>query len=171
VITLRPYRPDDAPALLALFRDTIRRVNSRDYSSVQIAAWASDDIDTARWFGRFTGRFVPVAEEAGRPVGFAELESDGHIDRVYVSADHQRRGIGRQLLTALVAEARRVGLARLFTEASITARPFFEAQGFAVLAPQVVRCRGVDFVNYRMERILGEPSAAAAGGRDAGFLR
>ena len=47
MITLRPYRPNDAPALLALFRDTIRRVNSRDYSRAQIAAWASDDIDTA----------------------------------------------------------------------------------------------------------------------------
>jgi putative acetyltransferase len=154
VITLRPYQRDDAPALLALFRDTIRRVNSRDYSPAQVAAWASDDIDTASWFGRFTGRFVPVAEEASRPVGFAELEPDGHIGRVYVSADHQRRGIGRQLLAAVVAEARRVGLARLFTEASITARPFFEAQGFVVLAPQVVRCRGVEFVNYRMERVL-----------------
>ena len=125
MVTLRPYRPDDAPALLALFRDTIRRVNSRDYSPAQIAAWASDDIDTVTWFGRFSGRYVPVAEEAGRPVGFAELEPSGHIDRVYVSADHQRRGIGRQLLAAVVAEARRVGLARLFTEASITARPFF----------------------------------------------
>jgi len=31
-VSLRPYRPDDSPALLALFRDTIRRVNSRDYS-------------------------------------------------------------------------------------------------------------------------------------------
>jgi putative acetyltransferase len=156
VITLRPYRPDDAPALLALFRDTIRRVNSRDYSPAQVAAWASDDIDTVRWFGRFTGRFVPVAEEDGRPIGFAELEADGHIDRVYVSADHQRCGIGRRLLTALVDEARRLGLARLFTEASITARPFFEAQGFTVLARQLVTCRGEEFVNYRMERVLGE---------------
>jgi putative acetyltransferase len=147
MITIRPYRQDDAPALLTLFRDTIRRVNSRDYSPVQVAAWASDDIDTVRWFGRFSGRFVPVAEEDGRPVGFAELEPDGHIDRVYVSADHQRRGIGRQMLTSLVAEARRVGLARLFTEASITARPFFEAQGFTTLAPQVVTCRGADFIN------------------------
>lgn len=158
--TLRLYRPDDAPALLALFRDTIRRVNCRDYSPAQVAAWAADDIDTGVWFGRFTGRFVPVAEEAGRPVGFAELEADGHIDRVYVSADHQGRGIGRQLLAAVVAEARRGGLARLFTEASITARPFFEAQGFAVLAPQVVTCRGVEFVNYRMECRLAEPVAA-----------
>jgi putative acetyltransferase len=164
MVTLRPFRPDDAPALLALFRDTIRRVNSRDYSPTQIAAWASDEIDTARWFGRFAGRFVPVAEEAGRPIGFAELEPNGHIDRVYVSADHQRRGIGRQLLAVLMAEARRVGLARLFTEASITARPFFEAQGFTTLAPQVVTCRGEEFVNYRMERVLAEAYAAGDGG-------
>ncbi len=156
MITLRPYRPDDAPALLALFRDTIRRVNSRDYSPTQIAAWASDDIDVAAWRGRFTGRFVAVAEEAGRPVGFADLEPDGHIDRFFISADHQRRGIGWQLLAAVVAEARRVGLARLFTEASITARPFFESQGFAVLTPQMVTCRGVEFTNYRMQRVLAE---------------
>jgi putative acetyltransferase len=161
MVTLRPYRPEDAPVLLALFRDTIRRVNSRDYSPVQIAAWASDDIDTDRWFGRFTGRFVPVAEERGRPVGFAELEADGHIDRVYVAADHQGQGIGRRLLAAVVAEARRTGLARLFTEASITARPFFEAQRFTVVAPQVVTCREVEFVNYRMARGLAEPGAEA----------
>lgn len=163
MVTLRPYRPDDAPALLALFRDTIRRINSRDYSPAQVAAWASDDIDTSRWFGRFTGRYVLVAEQPGRVVGFAELEPNGHIDRVYVSADHQRSGIGQQLLAALVAEARRAGLARLFTEASITARPFFEAQGFVTLAPQVVRCRGAEFVNYRMERRLTPPGAGGAG--------
>jgi putative acetyltransferase len=161
VVTLRPYRPDDAPALLALFRDTIRRVNNRDYSPAQIAAWASDDIDTARWYERFAGRFVPVAEAAGRAVGFAELESGGHIDRVYVSADHQRQGIGRALLAAVVAEARQIGVAQLFTEASITARPFFEAQTFVVLAPQVVTVRGVDFLNYRMGRVLAEPTDAA----------
>src|SRR5207244_10493755 len=126
------------------------------------------EIDTVSWFGRFTGRYVAVAEEAGRPVGFAELEPGGHIDRVYVSADHQRRGIGRQLLAAVVAEARRAGLARLFTEASITARPFFEAQGFAVLAAQVGRCRGAEFVNYRMERVLAGPSAPADGRRGPG---
>jgi putative acetyltransferase len=156
VVTLRPYRTDDAAALLALFQDTIRRVNSRDYAPNQIAAWASDDLDVAGWSSRFEGRFVPVAEENGRPVGFAELEPTGHIDRMYVSADHQGRGIGRLLLSAVVAEARRAGMVRLFAEVSTTARPFFEANGFVVLAPQVVTVRGVDFVNYRMERVLGE---------------
>jgi putative acetyltransferase len=162
--TLRPYRPDDAAALLALFQDTIRRVNCRDYSPAQVAAWASDDINPAEWAARFTGRFAVVAEEAGRVAGFAELEADGHIDRVYVSADHQGQGVGRTLLSAVMAEARRVGLARLLVEASITARPFFEAQGFRLIAPQVVRCRGVEFVNYRMERVLAEPEFARGDG-------
>ena len=154
MVTLRLYKSDDAPVLLALFRDTIRRVNARDYSPEQIRAWASDDIDPVVWMDRFMGRFVIVADEAGQPVGFTELESDGHIDRMYVSADHQGQGIGRQLLAAVVAEARRLGLARLFVEASLTARPFFEARGFTVLTPQVVTCREVEFVNYRMERGL-----------------
>lgn len=154
MFVVRPYQQSDGPALLALFRDTIRRVNARDYSPEQVAAWASDEIDAAAWCGRFERRFVLVAEAAGRPVGFAELEPSGHIDRVYVSADHQRRGIGRRLLGGLIDEGRRGGLARLFVEASITARPFFESEGFVVLAPETVTCRGVQFLNYRMERSL-----------------
>ena len=159
MVTLRTYRPDDAPALLTLFRDTIRRVNCRDYAPDQIRAWASDDIDPQVWAGRFAGRFVAVADEAGRAVGFADLEASGHIDRVYVSADHQGRGVARLLLSAVVGEAQRLGVARLFTEASITARRFFESQGFVVLTQQVVTLRGVEFVNYRMERVLTEPGA------------
>src|SRR5687767_9108535 len=113
MVTLRSYRPDDAPALLVLFRDTIRRVNSADYDPEQVRVWASDDIDPTGWAARFTNRFVVVAEETGIPVGFTELEADGHIDRFYVSADRQGRGVGRALMGAVVDEARRLGLARL----------------------------------------------------------
>ncbi len=92
MVTLRTYRPDDAPALLTVFRDTIRRVNSRDYTPDQIRAWAADYIDPQVWAGRFAGPFVAVAEEAGRSVGFVDLEASGHIDRVYVSAAGEKRG-------------------------------------------------------------------------------
>lgn len=154
-MTLRPYRPEDARALLALFRDTIRRVSSRDYDADQVRAWASDDIDPAAWARRFEGRFVVVAELESSPAGFAEMGPDGHVDRFYVAADRQRRGVGRAMLGALVAEARRRGIPRLAAEVSITARPFFESLGFTALARQVVACRGVELVNHRMERILG----------------
>ena len=43
---------------------------------------------------------VVVAEAGGKPIGFAELEADGHIDRFYVSADHQGIGVGRGAVDA-----------------------------------------------------------------------
>lgn len=153
-VAIRPYQPTDAPALLALFCDAIRRVNSRDYTPQQIAAWASDDINPQAWAARFAQRFAIVAELDGRIAGFTELEPDGHIDRFYVSADHQRLGVGKALLEALVAKAQRNGIVHLYAEVSITAQPFFASQGFRVIAPQTVIARGVEFVNFRMERHL-----------------
>lgn len=160
MITIRPFRTDDAAPLLSLCRETIRTVNLRDYTPEQVRAWAPDAIDLDPWSARFLGRFVPVAEEDGRPVGFAELEDDGHIDRFYVAADRQRRGIGAALMGCLEGEARRRGMARLTVEASITARPFFEARGFRLLATQVVPCRGVEFVNHRMERAMADDGSS-----------
>ncbi len=45
----RKNAPAENDFALALFRDTIRQVNSRDYSPEQIRAWASDDIDPVAW--------------------------------------------------------------------------------------------------------------------------
>lgn len=153
-VTLRAYCDDDAAELLALFKDTVWRVNSCDYSPEQIAAWASDQIDLDEWKARFAGEFVVVAEFDKAIVGFAELDPSGHLDRFYVSADHQRRGVGRLLLEALIDEANRRGIPTLSTAASITARPFFERHGFSSVATQSVLCRGEKFVNFRMERQL-----------------
>lgn len=154
--TVRRIRPDDLPALVDLFRDTVRRVNIRDYTREQVLAWAPDAVDPARWATLLDpSRFAVVAEVDSAPAGFTDLEPDGHVDRFYVHADRQRRGVGRALMDALVAEARRLGAPRMFSEVSVTARPFFEAQGFAVIAEQQVVVRGVAFINYRMERKLG----------------
>jgi formylmethanofuran dehydrogenase subunit C len=153
-IATRDFRPADSPGLLRIFRAAITRTAAADYNAAQVRAWSAADIDPPNWAERFAGRLVRVAEVGGAPVGFAELEPDGHIDRVFVSPDHPRRGVGRALLEELIAEAKRRGLPRLRTEASLTARPFFEALGFAVVARQVVECRGVRLVNFRMERAV-----------------
>ena len=88
------------------------------------------------------------------PIGFADLEADGHLDQFFVSADHQGRGVGSALIGTIIAEARRIGLNCIFVEASITARPFFESWGFAVLTQQSVPCRGTELVNFQMEKLL-----------------
>jgi putative acetyltransferase len=156
LISVRPFCPDDIPALFTLFKDTVHRVNSRDYSPEQVRAWAPDVFNAARW-ATLAERFAVVAEMDGQVVGFTDLESDGHIDRFFVHADHQGRGVGRALMGAVIGEAEQTGLTRLFAEVSITARPFFERHGFVVLAEQQVVVRGVAMTNYRMEwRLLPE---------------
>jgi putative acetyltransferase len=139
---------------VALFRATIRRINRQDYSAEQVRAWAPDEIDVASWAEKLANRHSVVVENDGVIVGFGDIEDDGHLDHLYVHADHQGCGVGRLLLSAMETEARRRGIARLFTEASITARPFFEHSGFSLIAEQVVVCRGVEFVNFRMDKHL-----------------
>ncbi len=147
----RGRHPDD---LIALFRDTVRRVNARDYTREQILAWAPDKIDAERWAERLRRKTVFVAHLDSALVGFGDLEADGRIDMLYVHAGHQRRGIGRALLQRLEAAARRRGTACLEVDASITARGFFERHGIRLTATQQVEHNGQWFINHRMRKSL-----------------
>ncbi len=95
-----------------------------------------------------------IAEENGEIVGFGELEVDGHIDCFYCHSKYQRKGIGLKLLNYLENTAKLQGIKRLYTEASITAKPFFQNQGFSVIREQQVERRGVWFKNYVMEKYI-----------------
>ena len=151
---IRYYEAGDAPEIVRLFFETVRSVNRADYSDEQLEAWAPGVPDPEEWHARMAGRRTLVAEEGGEVVGFAELEYDGRLDMLYVRKDAVGRGVGRRLYEAVEREARDQGLGWIFTEASITARPFFEQQGFRVVREQMVSLRGVSMANFVMEREL-----------------
>ena len=152
-VMIREFRPKDAAETAELFRDTVRRVNRRDYSPEEIAAWISAGEDLDSWTARLEAQLSFVAETSdGKLLGFMAMEPDGHIDLLYCHVDHQRQGVGERLLSHMEKLARASGIRRLYTEASITARLFFERHGFVVVKKQEVRKRGVEFVNYRMEK-------------------
>lgn len=152
---IRDYEAQDAPQLARLFYETVRSVNRADYSEEQVEAWAPEVPDPKGWHARLLDHRTLVVEKADEVVGFAELEGDGHLDMFYVRKDAVGRGVGRLLYEALEREARRRGLERIFTESSITARPFFERRGFHALREQVVSRRGVSMMNVAMEKRLG----------------
>jgi GNAT superfamily N-acetyltransferase len=151
---IRDYRAGDAPAIVRLFFDTVRTVNRLDYSEEQVEAWAPGVPDPEEWHARMSGRRTLVAEEDGGVVGFAELEGDGHLDMLYVRGDAVGRGVGRLLYEAVEWEAQNTGLSRIFTEASVTARPFFERRGFRVMREQTVLRRGTKLTNFVMRKDL-----------------
>lgn len=72
----------------------------------------------------------------GAPIGAGRLlPCDGYakIGRMAVLAPHRRQGVGASVLRALEAEARRRGITRLTLSAQLTARGFYQREGYAAV--------------------------------------
>jgi putative acetyltransferase len=154
VIKIRLFEAEDAEQVAQLFHETVREVNLRDYSINQVRAWAPDDIHFRNWVEVCSSRFTYVADDEGVIAGFGELEPSGHIGCFYCHKNYQRCGVGRQIYQAIEAKAVELSVGQMFTEASITAKPFFQRMGFLVVKEQEVTCRGEIFVNYAMKKLL-----------------
>lgn len=152
---IREAKRTDAQQIVRIFHETIHTVNTRDYTTEEVNAWSPEVPDADEWAEkRFLNRITFVADDHGTVAGFGELETDGHIDCLYCRHDYQRRGVGAAILRRIEDNARTRSVTRLFAEASITARPFFEAQGFVIMRQQSVVRRGVELSNFVMEKQL-----------------
>lgn len=154
MIQIRPFQITDVSQIAQLFHQTVHEVNIQHYSLSQVKAWAPDDLNFRNWADICANRLTYVADDRGIIAGFGELESNGHIDCFYCHKNYQRRGVGRQIYNAIEAQALNLSIDRLFTEASLTAEPFFQQMGFALIQTQQVTCRGETFINYAMEKWL-----------------
>jgi putative acetyltransferase len=65
-----------------------------------------------------------------------------------------RKGVGRALLNAAERWARDIGAARLTTEASLIAHPFFMKSGWLVVEEEHVERKGVILTRYKMQKEL-----------------
>jgi GNAT superfamily N-acetyltransferase len=155
---IREYRRSDAADLARLFYETIRSVNRKDYFEQQLDAWAPELPDPELWHSRMSRRCTLVVEEGDELVAFAELESDGHLDMFYCRKDAVGRGVGRRLYEAIERRAIGMGLRRIFAEASITARPFFQRCGFTMCEQQTVKRAGIALTNFTIEKALPPPT-------------
>lgn len=75
------------------------------------------------------------------------------MNRLYVHKDFQGQRIASALVQALEKEARKLKLEEIYTDASFTARPFFERRGYHTLQAQTVERKGMLLVNYRMIKV------------------
>ncbi|WP_158964084.1 GNAT family N-acetyltransferase [Chachezhania sediminis] len=154
-ITLRPLRDDDGLAAAQLFFDAVHHGTRDHYTETQRRAWAGDTPDLDLWRDRLKGVEGFAAEDAeGRLAGFMTIDRTGYIDLAFVRADIIGQGLGQRLYDSVEAQARAWGVTGLSVDASLKARPFFEARGFAVEKQQTVVRREVELTNFRMSRLL-----------------
>jgi predicted GNAT family N-acyltransferase len=66
----------------------------------------------------------------GKPIGTGRLLPEGKIGRMAVVKEWRRRGVGADLLEALLAEAQRRGLPEVTLSAQLQAAEFYRTHGF-----------------------------------------
>lgn len=146
-MVIRSYRTGDCECLAELFYETVHAVNRKDYTAEQLAVWAAGSVDLEAWDRSFMEHETVVVEEDGLIVGFGDMDRNGYLDRLFVHKDYQNRGIAAAICDELGQSFKG---RRITTQASITARPFFEHRGYRVVKEQQVVRDGISLTNFLM---------------------
>ena len=143
---IRKYLESDCKILSELFYNTVHTVNAKDYTKEQLDVWATGEVDLEKWNQSLKEHYSVVAVEGEVIVGFGDIDSTGYLDRLFVHADYQRKGIA----TAICNQLEQAVQGNIVTHASITARPFFEKRGYTVVKEQQVERQGIFLTNFIM---------------------
>ncbi|WP_106914840.1 GNAT family N-acetyltransferase [Chryseobacterium aurantiacum] len=153
-ISIRNAHKDDLQEMLILFQNTISCICKRDYTNDQLEAWKSGAENKERWENVIYDQFILVAIYKDQIVGFCSLNKGSYLDLLFVHQDYQHQGIASQLYHQIEKEAVRQNKKYLTADVSITAKSFFERAGFEIIKEQTVNVKGIDLINYKMEKKL-----------------
>ena len=153
-MNIRVFASADLPRVAEIYAAAIHSLAAPFYSPEQLAAWAPANPDLERWRQRLAGLQTLVAEEDGVLAGFASWKCDGYLDFLFAHPDFARRGVATGLYLQIERALRETGVPKVFTHASLAARPFFERQGFQIEAAESVECRGAYLPRFRMFKDL-----------------
>ncbi len=158
-LAMRPFLPADVPLLAEIFRASIAELTGDDYSEAQQEAWAAAADDEKQFAAKLAKQLTLIATLNGSPVGFIALEGADKIDMLYVHPAATGQGVGAMLADAVEKIAASRGASKLSTDASDSARGFFEKRGYAARQRNTVSLRGEWLANTTMQKQLVNPKA------------
>lgn len=154
---IREYQDSDISQIVSLFYETVHSVNAVDYTIEQLNAWAPKkeiEVNLENWNESLNNNITYVAEINGKIVGFSDMTHNGYLDRLYTHKDFQGQGIATVLVNKLESAASKIRLLEIYTEASVTAKPFFERRGYQIIRSQKVERKGITMPNFQMSKKL-----------------
>ena len=151
---IRKYHPGDWRKVADLFHGAVHTICAADYNEAQLNAWAPDGMNLPELENRLAVNYTVVAENDGIVVGFGNTDGQGYFDCLYTHKDYQRIGVATSIADDIEKRLSDKGELVVITDASITAKPFFEKRRYIVLEKKVVECRGQYFINFTMQKAL-----------------
>ena len=145
---IRDYQPSDCKEITELFYNTVHTVNAKDYTKEQLDVWATGQVDLEKWNQSLQEHYSIVAIENEVIVGFGDIDKTGYLDRLFVHADYQGKGIA----TGICNQLEQTIQGNITTHSSITAKPFFEKRGYRVIKEQQVERQGIFLANFIKEK-------------------
>ena len=139
---------EELNTLANLFHKTVENINIQDYNKIQIEVWKKK-ANYSRWVELWNSdlTFIVAETPLKEIVGFTSFRSTGYIHSMFVHHLYQRNGIATHLLKQIETQCYNTALK---SEASITAKPFFEKMGFNVIKEQNVSIENIKLKNYIM---------------------
>ena len=159
-ITTRHATREDWPAVAAIHQRAIHEIASADYTVEILNAWHSPnrkEPDVTKFDEKLKcGQVILVAEVDGVLAGYGEIIPEtNELLAVYVNPDFSRQGVGTAILHELERIALEKNLSFLEMHASLTAVPFYEANGYEDMGKDVHTLRsGVKMDCVKMKKEL-----------------
>ena len=76
-------------------------------------------------------RHILAVDTRGKAIGTGRIDSKGKIGRMAVLPEWRKHGVGRAVLKKALELARTDGLKRVYLHAQLSAKGFYEREGFA----------------------------------------
>lgn len=154
MIEIRKRKPEDAPALKEINRDTICTAAIDSYSQEVIDLWSSavseDDFKKTNpeWL-----HFVAVEGDA--ILGYVNFKKNGRVGGFYVHTDYRGQGVGSILMEHVLEFAKGLGLKKLDCLSSLNSEGFYKKHGFEfVEAKEHELSKSVSMTVHLLEKSL-----------------
>ena len=152
---IRVAQQSDVIELRDLYKQTVLTVNRRDYSQEEVEDWASCGDDISKISQMIdTHYFIVAVNQLSQIIGFSSITPQGYLHSMFVHKDFQGKNIATVLLEDIERYAVAEGMIRITSEVSLTARPFFEKQGYVVEKKQKRQANKLSLTNFWMQKLL-----------------
>jgi predicted N-acetyltransferase YhbS len=131
---IRSADTGDATAACEVMRRSITEVCAPDYDDDQdvISGWLSNKTkeNVSNWIRSSRTYSVVGCNQQGEIVGFSAIALTGEILLNYLLPEALHKGLGKLMLEAMEREVISKGVEEIVVVSSITAKPFYERNGY-----------------------------------------